>query len=104
MNWLIIIGMTFITFLNRYAFFTQWVRYQPNQHVRRFLGYSSYAILTAIWAPIIFSYDIELGFRHAGIDYVVAAIVAILLTTMRLPSIVVVLISTGLFFCIRFVL
>ncbi|MFT5135131.1 MAG: hypothetical protein ACI9XU_001958 [Arenicella sp.] len=44
------------------------------------------------------------GFGIAGSDYVIAASVAAVLSFLKLPSIVVVLISTGLFFLLKAVL
>jgi branched-subunit amino acid transport protein len=104
MTWLLIFGMALITFVNRYAFFTQWIQYQPSQKVRRFLSYSSYSILTAIWAPIIFNVNHQTGFSHAGMDYLIATTVAIVFTMLKLPSIIVVLVSTSVFFGMRFLL
>ena len=104
MNWALLIGMSIITFWNRFAFFSESVRFQPGIRLKRFLSYSSYAILTAIWAPILFNYDQSSGFDYAGSDYLIAASVAAVLSFLKLPSIVVVLISTGLFFLLRAVL
>lgn len=107
MSWLLIIAMAMITFSNRYVFLSQWIRYQPSERLQRFLSYSSYAILTAIWAPIMFSFDStsELSmnsFSHAGWDYVIAGSSAIFLSVFRVPSLLVVLVSTALFFFLRF--
>jgi len=49
MTWLIILGMACITFINRYAFLSKSFYYKPSNKMLRFLSYSSYAILTAIW-------------------------------------------------------
>lgn len=99
--------LALITFWNRAAFFTVKLRYQPGSEVRRFLSYSSYAVLTAIWAPILFQFDYEKTqmagqLSIAGVDYLIAATVAAALTLMRVKSIIVVLLSTALFFVLRF--
>lgn len=101
MNWALLFGMSLITFWNRYAFFSESVRFQPGVRLKRFLSYSSYAILTAIWTPILFNYNQHSGFDNAGLDYLIATSVAAVLSILKLPSIVVVLISTGLFFLLR---
>ena len=103
MTWLTMFGLATITYLNRFAFFSEKVRYTPSENVRRFLGFSTYAILTSIWAPIIFSFDDNGGFSYAGNDYLIAASVAAILAFFRVQSIVVVLVSTALFFVFRFV-
>ena len=99
---LIIAVMTLITFINRYLFFATAISYQPGSRVRRFLSYSSYAVLTAIWLPIVLEFDASQGFSHAGNDYLLATLVAVLLAVMRVKSILVVVLSTTLFFTIRF--
>jgi len=94
--------MTAITYSNRYAFFTRGLRYQPGERVRKLLSYSTYAILTAIWAPIVFKLDLQAGASHAGWDYLIGATLAGGLTMLRVPSIIVVLVSTAVFFGLRF--
>ena len=102
MIWWLLMGMTVITFANRYAFFAQIIRYQPSEQVQRFLSYSSYAVLTAIWAPIVFDYNPNQGVGHAGLDYLIASALAAFLSFIRVKSIVVVLTSIGAFFLIRY--
>ena len=101
MSWSVLLILTAITFFNRFAFFTQGLKYQPGPRLQRFLGYSSYAILTALWAPIIFSFRADGDVSIAGWDYLLAATVAAALTMARVRSILVVLISTTVFFVLR---
>ena len=104
MNWWMLGGMAVITFWNRYAFFAKSLSYLPGPKVQRFLGYSSFAILTAIWTPILFQADYTTrSVTIAGLDYLIAAAVAAVLSFFRVRSIVVVLLSTALFFLLRYV-
>ena len=96
--------MALITFANRYLFFSAVITYSPGPKFKRFLSYSSYSVLTAIWAPIIFHFDGQREFQLAGFDYFLAAALAGILSFYRVASIVVVLLSTTLFFVIRFCL
>lgn len=107
--WFSIAGMTLITFINRYLFFAERIRFKPSNAVTRFLSFSSFAILTAIWTPIIFDLNSNavlngdpINFGHAGMDYLVASLVAASMAFMQVRSIVVVLLSTTLFFFLRF--
>jgi branched-subunit amino acid transport protein len=102
--WLLLLGMALITFVNRYLFFSAMIAYSPGPKFKRFLSYSSYSVLTAIWAPIIFHFDGQSEFQLAGFDYLLAATIAGLLSFYRVASIAVVLISTTLFFLLRFYL
>lgn len=100
--WLLLLGMGIITFANRYLFLADSIPYSPGPKLKRFLGYSSYSVLTAIWAPIIFQFDGVSQISVAGIDYLLAASIAAVLSFFRLPSIIVVLLATTMFFLIRF--
>ncbi|MEM7360642.1 MAG: AzlD domain-containing protein [Pseudomonadota bacterium] len=101
MFWGLLLGMTAITFYNRYAFFARSLRYQPGEKARRFLSFSSYAILTSIWTPILFGYSPSSGLSVTGLDYLLAASAAALMTLFGVRSIFVVLISTAMFFVLR---
>lgn len=102
MIWLLLLCMALITFFNRYVFFAGSVRYSPGPKVRRFLSYSSYSVLTAIWVPIVFHFDGQGPITIAGIDYLLATSLAAILSFFRVASIVVVLVSASVFFFIRF--
>ena len=104
MVWFLIGLMACVTYANRLVFLLETIKTTPNERFNVFLSYSSYAVLTAIWAPIVLQLDLDKGFELAGNDYVIAASVAAHLTVFRLPSIVVVLTSIGLFGAIRFLL
>ena len=101
MNEFIIFGMATITFTNRYAFFIQSFNFQLNEKMQRFLSFSSYAILTAIWTPIVFKLDLNQGFGHAGYDYLIATSLAVILATLKTPSILLIIITSTVFFCLR---
>jgi len=106
MIFLTIVCMAVITFVNRYAFFITSVHYQPGVKVKRFLSYSSYAVLTSIWMPILFQLDIlddTVQLSHAGIDYLIATGLAAMLTLLKVRSIIVVLLSMSLFFLFKVV-
>ena len=100
-SWLLI-SLALITFVNRFAFFTETIRFTPGAKIRKLLSYSSYAVLTAIWMPIIFQFKAGEGLSVAGLDYLLGVILAALLTMLKVRSIFVVLCSTGLFFMLRF--
>ncbi|MFT5571906.1 MAG: branched-subunit amino acid transport protein [Cryomorphaceae bacterium] len=102
MIWWTIFAMAGITFYNRYAFFARALAYQPSAGLKQFLGYSSAAVLTSIWAPIVFQVDSSFTFSHAGWDYLIAATLAALLSFARVLSIVTVMLSAATFFGLRF--
>ena len=103
MTWLIVFGLTAITFINRYLFFSDQIKLTLGIRTQRFLRYSSFAVLTPIWVPIVIELDYRpVRFSFAGWDYLIAVSIAGLLTLLRVPALIVVLVSSALFFCLRF--
>lgn len=99
-TWFTIGILTLITFANRFMFLAESVHFKPGPRVRRFLSYSVYAILTSIWAPILFKLE-QGSLTIAGLDYLLATVAAAILTLLRLPSIAVVLLSASVFVLMR---
>ena len=94
-TWLLLLAMSMVTFVNRYAFFARTIRWQAGKKVQRLLEYSIYSVLTAIWVPIVS--NAQATFQPA---YILGALFAIVLSCAKLPSIVVVLVSSGVFITI----
>ncbi|MBL0637622.1 AzlD domain-containing protein [Aeromonas veronii] len=100
MSWLMIGLLALITFFNRFAFFSRLTRYQPGVEMGAFLGFSAQSVLTAIWLPIVFSYEPGIGLDWDP-DYLTATLWVMLLTLLRLPTLVVVVGGMGGFFLLR---
>jgi branched-subunit amino acid transport protein len=96
------LAMACVTFFNRYAFLARAFAYRPSVELKQFLSYSSAAVLTSIWTPIVFQLDSSFTFNHSGWDYLIATTVAACMSIARLPSIVTVLLSAITFFTLRF--
>lgn len=85
-----ILAMTALVFLSRYLFLEPNLPLRLNPAAQRLLSYSSPAVLTAIWAPIVFMPEKELWIAPTNpylIGAVVAAVIAwktknVLLTTI----------------------
>ncbi|KGY10175.1 MULTISPECIES: AzlD domain-containing protein [Vibrio] len=85
-----ILAMTLLVFVSRYLFLEPKLPLRLNPQAQRLLSYSSPAVLTAIWAPIVFMPENELWLSHSNpylIGAVIAAIIAwktgnVLLTTI----------------------
>ncbi len=58
-TWALIIILSFITFINRYTFFSKFVKYHPGKELREFLNFFLQAILTALWVPIVFKPEFD---------------------------------------------
>lgn len=100
MSWLMIGLLALITFFNRFAFFSRLTRYQPGAEMGAFLSFSAQSVLTAIWLPIVFSYQPGTGLSWDP-DYLVATLLVTALTLLRLPTLLVVVVGMGGFFLLR---
>ncbi|NIY82318.1 AzlD domain-containing protein [Vibrio hepatarius] len=70
-----ILAMTFLVFVSRYLFLEPKLPLRLNPQAQRLLSYSSPAVLTAIWAPIVFMPEQELWITPDN-PYLIGAIVA----------------------------
>lgn len=52
-----IFAMTALVFMSRYLFLEPKLPLRLSPNLQRFLSYSSPAVLTAIWAPIVFTHE-----------------------------------------------
>jgi len=73
-----ILAMTALVFLSRYLFLEPKLPLRLNTQTQRLLSYSSPAVLTAIWAPIVFMPDNELSLFGSN-PYLWAALTAALI-------------------------
>ena len=70
-----IFAMAALVFFSRYLFLEPKLPIRLNAKAQRLLAYSSPAVLTSIWAPIVFLQDGELAISPAN-PYLIGAIVA----------------------------
>jgi len=101
-TWILIIVLSFITFINRYAFFSKVVKFQPNKEIREFLDFSMQAILTALWVPIVFSYSKSGEISYTDMNYLIATIFVFILGLLRLNMLLIVFLGLSLFFIMKF--
>ena len=73
-----ILAMTALVFLSRNLFLEPKLPLRLNAQTQRLLSYSSPAVLTAIWAPIVFMPDNELSLSGSN-PYLWAALTAALI-------------------------
>tara|TARA_Y100001956_G_C4098744_1_gene176563 strand:- start:162 stop:470 length:309 start_codon:yes stop_codon:yes gene_type:complete len=70
-----ILAMTLLVFTSRYLFVEPKLPLKLNPQAQRLLSYSSPAVLTAIWAPIVFMPEQELWIAVDN-PYLIGAVVA----------------------------
>ncbi|MCL1117497.1 AzlD domain-containing protein [Shewanella aestuarii] len=97
MIWLTIILMAIIVFASRHVLLEPKVPIRLSKKTLTFLSYSAPAVLTAIFAPIVFVPNNQLDLSLSN-PYLVCAIVATLLAWLTKNTLLTIVISMGLFF------
>ncbi|MGO2507558.1 AzlD domain-containing protein [Vibrio hibernica] len=95
-----ILAMTVVVFLSRYLFLEPRLPVKLNAKAQRLLSYSSPAVLTAIWAPIVFVHDDKLALSLSN-PYLIAAIIAATVAWKTKNVIATTVISMGCFFVLN---
>ncbi|WP_105901387.1 AzlD domain-containing protein [Vibrio gangliei] len=95
-----ILAMTAVVFLSRYLFLSPKLPLKLNHNTQRLLSYSSPAVLTAIWAPIVFIHDDNLAISLSN-PYFIAAILAALIAWKTHNVIATTVISMACFFALN---
>lgn len=95
-----ILAMTAVVFLSRYLFLSPKLPLKLNGNAQRLLSYSSPAVLTAIWAPIVFVHDERLSLSYHN-PYLIAAILAAFIAWKTKNVIATTLISMIVFFLVK---
>ncbi|WP_038173539.1 MULTISPECIES: AzlD domain-containing protein [Vibrio] len=95
-----IVAMTVLVFLSRYLFLEPRLPLKLNSQAHRLLTYSSPAVLTAIWAPIVFMPEQELSLSSSN-PYLVAAIIAALLAWKTNNVLLTTIVSMVLFLALK---
>ncbi|MCG7585885.1 MULTISPECIES: AzlD domain-containing protein [Photobacterium] len=101
MIWLTLLAMALLVFSSRYLFLEPRLPLRLNAQAQKLLSYSSPAVLTAIWAPIVFLPEGELSVSWHN-PYLVAAIVAVLLAWKLKSVLLTAVISMAVFFLLSF--
>jgi branched-subunit amino acid transport protein len=99
MSWTALLLMAVVVFISRYLFLEPRLPLRLGPRALHFLHYTGPAVLTAIWAPIVFVRQDQLAL---GLDnpYLVAAVCATLLALTTRNILLTTLLSMGLFFWI----
>lgn len=97
-----IVAMAGLVFFSRYLFLEPKLPLKLNATAQRLLSYSSPAILTAIWGPIVFIQDDKLDISSNN-PYLIAAIFAALIVWKTNNVLWTTIISMALFLLLKLV-
>ena len=99
MIWLIILAMLAIVFASRYVFLEPRLPIRLGTRTQRFLSFTAPAVMTAIWAPIVFIQEQELVvslFNPYLVGALVTAVVAFKTKRALLAAVLGILAFSGL--------
>ncbi len=100
MTWLTLLAMAVIVFISRYIFLEPKLPIRLGPKILHFLHYTGPAVLTAIWAPIVFHQEGQLNLAINN-PYFIAAIVAAILAVTTKNVLLTTVLSMALFFIIK---
>lgn len=98
--WTLIFAMAAIIFISRYVFIEPKLPIRLNTKAQHFLSYAAPAVMTAIFAPLVFVTEGDLNISIAN-SYLVAAVAATILAIVTRNTLATTVISMGLFFVIH---
>lgn len=93
--------MATIIFFSRYLFLEPRLPVKLSSGTLKFLSYSAPAVLSAIWAPIVFIQEHELNISLDN-NYLICAAVAIVLAITTRNTLITTILSMALFFLLKF--
>ncbi len=100
MSWTTLLLMASLVFISRYLFLEPRLPIHLGPKVLHFLHYTGAAVLTAIWAPIVFNQKGELALELNN-PYLAAAIVASILAIWTRNVLLTTVLSMALFFILK---
>ena len=95
-----ILAMTAVVFLSRYIFLEPKLPLRLNSRAQHLLSFSSPAVLTAIWAPIVFLPDGKLSVSPTN-PYLLAAVLAALIAWKTKNVLLTTVVSMGVFLALH---
>ena len=103
MIWITIITMAILVFCSRYIFLAPKLPITLNAEAEKFLSYASPAVLTSIWAPIVFLPNGELSLTWSN-PYLIAAILAAITAWKSKSILLTAVLSMAVFFTLQYAL
>ena len=100
MSWLTLLAMAALVFFSRYLLLEPRLPIRLGPRVLHFLHYTSPAVLTAIWAPIVFTPQGKLDVSLHN-PYLLAAAAATVLAVLTRRVLLTTVASMALFFVLR---
>lgn len=95
--WIILLGMTCITFTCRYLFLSKILPFELGPKAKSILSYTAPSVLTAMWVPIVFLSDKSVEEDFFSSPFLIAGLVCILLSIKLKNTLMIVVLSMLVF-------
>jgi len=99
--WIILLGMSLITFSCRYLFFSKTIAFDLNERTKRLLSFTAPSVLTAMWVPIVFMGHTETSHSFWSSPFLWAGLLAVVLSMRSKNTLFVVITSIACFAIIK---
>ncbi|WP_448546578.1 AzlD domain-containing protein [Thalassotalea fusca] len=99
--WIILLGMSLITFSCRYLFLSKTIAFDLNERTKRLLSFTAPSVLTAMWVPIVFMGHKESSHSFLGSPFLWAGMLALLLSMRSKNTLFIVITSIACFAVIK---
>jgi len=99
--WLILLGMTCITFACRYLFLSKNLPFELNAKAKSILSYTAPSVLTAMWGPIVFLNEQQSDQSVISNPFLIAGVVCVLLSLKLNNTLMIVLLSLLVLFIVK---
>jgi len=99
--WIILFGMTCITFTCRYLFFCKTLPFELSGKVKSILSYTAPSVLTAMWVPIVFLSENNIEQPFFTSPFLIAGLACVLLSLKLKNTLVIVILSMLIFLMLK---
>ena len=102
--WLVLMGMSAITFGCRYLFLSKTIAFEIGERAKRLLSFTAPSVLTAMWVPIVFMGHKETEFTMMNSPFLWAGLLAVVLSLRCKSTLFVVMASMAGFVALKWLL
>ena len=99
--WIILFGMTCITFTCRYLFLSKTLPFELGDKAKKVLSYTAPSVLTAMWVPIVFLSENKTEESIFSSPFLIAGLVCVMLSLKLKNTLMIVVLSMLVFLIIQ---
>ena len=99
--WIILLGMTCITFTCRYLFLSKTLPFELGAKAKSILSYTAPSVLTAMWVPIVFLSESKAEQSFFISPFLIAGLVCVMLSLKLKNTLMIVVLSMLVFLALQ---